>query len=206
MCAYSILIPTKNDKNSKQNPFTFGHYLRREFVILKSYPKLTHQSPKKHAKHKVSSFTDRSSAWCFCVVDAGQWFDSLECYFAIAPRRSQRNWKWSWNAQSCLRTMMRLRRGVWIRLELAWLLWFHTSKNVLKRQISSTDHDAVASRFRACPEKARNIGLSSYNLSKNVVMKQAFETRKSHLTMMKRLRRGMWPWPKEARNIGLTLY
>ena len=62
MCAYSILIPTKNDKKSKQNPFTFGHYLRRECVILKSYPKLIHQSPKKHAKHKVSSFMDRSSA------------------------------------------------------------------------------------------------------------------------------------------------
>ena len=155
---------------------------------------------------KFPSFVDHSSAWCFCVADAGQWFDSSECYFAIAPRRSQRNWKWSWNAQSCLRTMMRLRRGVWIRLELAWLLWFHTSKNVLKRQISSTDRDAVASRFRACPEKARNIGLSSYNSLKNVVMKQAFETWKSHLSMVKRLRRGVWTWPKGARNIGLTLY
>ena len=141
-----------------------------------------HTSRQKNMQtHKVSSFMDRSSAWCFCVVDAGQWFDSSECYFAIAPRRSQRNWKWSWNAQSCLRTMMRLRRGVWIRLELAWPLWFHTSKNVLKRQISSTDRDAVAPRFRACPEKARNIGLSSYNLSKNAVMKQAFETWKSHV-------------------------
>ena len=206
MCAYPILIPTKNDKNSKQNPFTIGHYLHRERVILKSYPKLIHQSPKKHAKHKVSSFTDHSSAWCFCVADAGQWFDSSGCYFAIAPRRSQRNWKWSWNAQSCLRTMMRLRRGVWIRLELAWLLWFHTSKNVLKRQISSTAHDALASRFRACPEKARNIGLALHQLSKNVVMKQAFEKWKSYLWTVKRLRRGVWTWPKEARNIGLTLY
>ena len=62
MCAYSILIPTKNDKKFKQNPFTIGHYLHRERVILKSYPKLIHQSPKKHAKHKVSSLTDHSSA------------------------------------------------------------------------------------------------------------------------------------------------
>ena len=62
MCAYPILIPTKNDKNSKQHPFTIGHYLHRERVILKSYPKLIHQSPKKHEKHKVSSFMDHSSA------------------------------------------------------------------------------------------------------------------------------------------------
>ena len=36
MCSHSTLTPTKNEKKSKQNPFTIRHYLRRERVILKS--------------------------------------------------------------------------------------------------------------------------------------------------------------------------